>query len=73
MPFRCLINSSVVHRMSVSGRLEASGANSKMFEVERGSTAELKFCARTVRREALSIPPFLKSILKLEFGMFQTF
>jgi hypothetical protein len=44
-----------------------------MFEVERGSTAELKFCARTVRREALSIPPFLKSILKLEFGMFQTF
>ena len=30
--------------------------NSKMFEVERGSTPELKFCARTsFGKEALSI------------------
>ena len=49
MPYRCLflsgmylINSSVVHRMSVSGRSEASGANGEMLKVERGSTPELE-------------------------------
>ena len=44
------------HGMSVSGRSEVSGVNGKMLEVEKGSTPELKFCARTsFRREALSI------------------
>ena len=56
IPLRYLINSSVVHRMSVSGRSEAPWTNGKMFEVERESMPELKFCARTsFRREALSI------------------
>ena len=39
--------------MSVSGRSEASGANRKFFKVERGSTLEFKFCARTSYRRKL--------------------
>ena len=35
IPFRYLINSSAVHRMSVCGRSEASGANSKMLQIVR--------------------------------------
>ena len=62
--------------MSVSGKSEASGANGKMLEVERGSTPELKCCARTsFRREALSILAeiTIPEEFFIEFGMCQTF
>ena len=61
IPFKNLINSSVVHRMSVPGRSEMSRVGGK---AEGGSTPELKF----VQEHMIMVPKEL-----FEDGMFQIF
>ena len=53
--FRYEVNSSVVQSVSTSRWWEVAGEKVGMFMIERVSTSELKFCARTsFRRQALS-------------------